>query len=147
MKLIVSILLAVIIINLQSCKTQKPAASSETGQALQDIYWRLTELMGKPIGVTPNGKREIHIKLISEGKKVEAFAGCNGVGGTYEINAGNRIRFSNLIGTMMACDEMATENSLLEALKMTDNYSLNGNTMTLNKARMVPLARFEAVVK
>jgi heat shock protein HslJ len=46
----------------------------------------------------------------------------------------------------MACAEgMETEQAFNEVLGMVDNYSLNGEQLTLNRARMAPLARFEAV--
>jgi len=139
------LLIVTILWSLLSCKTTKPAGAANT--SLQDTYWRLTELMGKPIETAPKGKREVHIRLITEGKKLEAFAGCNNVGGGYQIHTGNKIHFSNLIGTMMACDDLATESTLLEVLKTTDRYELNNNELVLNKGKMVPLARFEAVPK
>jgi heat shock protein HslJ len=42
---------------------------------------------------------------------------------------------------------METEQEFAKMLEKVDNYSLNGNQMTLNKARMAPLARFEAIKK
>ncbi len=36
------------------------------------------------------------------------------------------------------------EKQFMEVLNTADNFSLNGNTMTLNKARMAPLAVFKA---
>lgn len=130
-----------------SCKSSKTAANAETSvnSTLQETYWRLTELRGKPTGPTPEGKREVHIKFRKEGNNLEGFAGCNGIGGIYELKEGNRIHISNVVGTMIACDELEAENALLEVLKTADNYNLNGKQLVLNKARMAPLARFEAV--
>jgi hypothetical protein len=45
----------------------------------------------------------------------------------------------------MACPNLETETHFFKALQMADNYILNGDTLILNKARMAPLARFEAV--
>lgn len=45
----------------------------------------------------------------------------------------------------MACIDMEVENQFMAVLEKANNYSLNGNTMTLNKAKMAPLAIFEAV--
>ena len=42
---------------------------------------------------------------------------------------------------------MDVENAFHEALRTADNYSLDGDRLTLNRARMAPLARFEAVKK
>jgi heat shock protein HslJ len=66
------------------------------------------------------------------------------MGGHYELKEGNRIRFYNVITTKMAClNSMDLENRFLQVINIADNYNLNGNTLTLNKARMAPLARFK----
>jgi heat shock protein HslJ len=51
------------------------------------------------------------------------------------------------MSTLMACPDMETEQMLLGIFERVDNYSLSadGKTLSLNKARMAPLARFEAV--
>jgi len=48
---------------------------------------------------------------------------------------------------MMACLNMEIEDELKRALEMADNYSLSsdGKFLSLNRARMAPLARFEVV--
>jgi hypothetical protein len=48
------------------------------------------------------------------------------------------------MGTLIACNELATRDRLLELLKMTENYRLNGNSLHLTRARMASLAWFEA---
>jgi hypothetical protein len=40
---------------------------------------------------------------------------------------------------------MDVEEAFHEVLRAVDNYSLDGKRLTLNRARMAPLARFEAV--
>jgi heat shock protein HslJ len=42
----------------------------------------------------------------------------------------------------MACPDMSTEQSFMEALRKVDNYAVKGNELSLNKARMAPLLRF-----
>jgi len=69
------------------------------------------------------------------------------MGGTYELSDPNRIKFSQLIGTMMACENMEVENGLREVLKSTDSYHVSADTLQLFRARMAPLARFVAVEK
>ena len=60
------------------------------------------------------------------------------------IEPGQRIDFSDNMGTtMMACSDMTTERSFMEALAKVDNYSIEGNKLSLNRARMAPLLRFE----
>jgi len=126
-----------------ACSTQKAANGHGAEAPITDTYWRLTELMGKPVPVATGGKKEVFIRLRNNGN-LEAFAGCNGVGGKFELKPGLAITFSNMMGTMMACDDLPSENKLLEALRQTDNYIHHGKLLLLNKGKKAPLARFEA---
>ena len=65
--------------------------------------------------------------------------------GSYELKEGNLITFKQVASTQMACNDMNIENQFKEILERTDNYSILGDKLSLNKARMAPLARFEAV--
>lgn len=127
-----------------ACKSQKTAAGNGGNAEITETYWRLTELRGKPVGPMGAGKKDIYIRLKKEENQLQGFAGCNGFGGRFELKEGNRIVFSNIMGTMMACDDLANENKLFEALREADNYIHLGKKLILNKARMAPLARFEA---
>ena len=123
------------------CNSYKKA---DTAVALEGTKWKLTELMGKPVTTTKNGK-DIYLQLNKEDHRVSGFSGCNGFGGTYELKEGSRISLSHLMGTLMACEDMTTESEFLKALQTVDNYNHNGKTLQLNRARMAPLAKFEAV--
>jgi heat shock protein HslJ len=113
--------------------------------SVTETYWKLTELMGQAIPALKEGQKEVHIILKKQDTRITGFAGCNRINGGYELKEGNRIKFTGLISTLMACADMKTEQELLKLLPQVDNYSLNGDKLTLNKARMAPLARFEAV--
>jgi heat shock protein HslJ len=119
----------------------KPAAE------LVGTYWKLTELMGKGIVVDTSSamSREPHMILQASDSTVKGHGGCNGFGGNYEWKAPNRIKFDKIVSTMMACEQLQTENSFFETLRNADNYYIIGDTLILNKARMAPLARFVAV--
>lgn len=108
-------------------------------------YWKLVELNGKEIKASENESREPHFILKLENSRVTGNGGCNSFFGSYTIQAGNRISFSQMGSTMMACLNMETESQFLRALEMADNYTINGDTLSLNRARMAPLARFVAV--
>ena len=109
-------------------------------------YWKLTELMGK--AVTTNGQaNEPHLLFSKEDHSVSGSGGCNRLSGRYELN-GPGIKFSQIAATRMFCREtMNMETEFLRILNETDNYSLKGDTLSLNKARMAPLARFVVVRK
>ena len=61
-----------------------------------------------------------------------------------ELMEGNRIKFSGVASTMMACPDMSIESALGKAIEMADNYAINGKFMMLHKAKMAPLVKFEA---
>jgi heat shock protein HslJ len=110
-------------------------------------YWKLVELIGQPVKMTASDQREPHITLHLDGNRLSGTGGCNTFSGTYELQPGNRIRFSqNMATTLLPCGDNQTEQELLKVLQEADNYSLASDTaMTLNKARMAPLARFRVV--
>lgn len=109
---------------------------------LLDRKWILTEINGKAVQKT-EGMRETPFLLLTwKDERAGGFAGCNTMGGRFELANGNRIRFSEMMSTLMACPELELENQFKQILEQCDNYSLNGNTFTLNKTKMAPLARF-----
>ena len=123
----------------------KSIVGDSSNAALVETYWKLTELMGKKVKPTPQDKKEVHIILKKQENRIQGFAGCNTISGVYELKPGNRISFSKVITTMMACPDMSTEDQFKKVIERADNYSIKGNHLSLNKARMAPLARFEAV--
>lgn len=118
--------------------------ATKAGDGITGRHWKLVELNGRPV---PALQREPYLILNTEGARVNGFGGCNGFSGSYEIDqATSRIRFGQIASTMMACPAgMDIENAFHEVLSSADNYSLSGDHLTLNRARMAPLARFEAV--
>jgi heat shock protein HslJ len=112
---------------------------------LTEKYWKLVELDGQPIAFGDHQQREAHLILKEEDSRVQGHSNCNSFSGTYELSEVHRIRFSPLASTKMACPDMNTESRLFQILEVTDNYSVNEDFLFLNKAKMSPLAKFEAV--
>jgi len=114
-------------------------------------YWKLVEIQGKPVALGESAPREPFIILRAESGRVNGNTGCNTISGSFELDAASlRIRFSQMATTQMMClnaDVMEIEGALHKVFEMTDNYSLSpdGKYLSLNRARMAPLARFEAV--
>lgn len=128
-----------------ACDTAKKAASNNVSpDPLFGTKWKLTELNGKPVADKINGK-EPFLELQEADKRYTASGGCNGIGGQFTLSKNGRIQFSQGMSTMMACENMEVETQLKNALIATDNYTIHGNTLSLNKARMAPLARFQAI--
>lgn len=124
---------------------QADTAAATATTTLENTYWKLVELNGQPVAMAENQSREQHMILQPGDSTVKGHGGCNGFGGNYELKPGDRIKFSKLVSTMMACDNTETENRFFKVLETADNYNLVNDTLVLNKARMAPLARFKAV--
>lgn len=125
-----------------SCESKTSALPSQGNKDITGKTWKLTELNGKPIALKSQ-KNNPYFKLNMADMRYEGNAGCNGLGGTFEIKPDiMRIKFNQGISTMMACEDLDIENQFTKALLTADNYSISGNTLTLNKARMAPLAKF-----
>lgn len=112
---------------------------------LKNSKWRLVKLYGKTIEKNKDSKREYGITFNIDGR-FSAFAGCNNMMGSYKLKEDvSRIEFSKVASTMMACEDMMTEQELAKVLEMADNYNFDGKTLKLNKARMATLAEFEII--
>ena len=110
---------------------------------LENTYWKLVRLGDHPVIVGPGG-REPHLRLVSEGRKAQGFAGCNQLLGTYELEA-QKLRFAHLATTRMACpDGMEAEQVFLSALESTARWNILGEHLELYDSGGTLLARFEA---
>jgi len=114
---------------------------------LENKKWILTELMGQEV-TFENEKREASLTFDSETGRLSGSDGCNRVMGSYELQEGNRISFGRgMASTMMACPDMETPDRFNEVLNTVDNYTIADGVLSLNKARMAPLARFKLVTE
>jgi heat shock protein HslJ len=120
-------------------------APTMVSNGIADKKWKLIELMDKPVSDSINGK-EPFIMFKKEDSSYTANGGCNGLGGKFIIDEEKlRIQFRQGMSTMMACEDMTVEEGLKKVLTSADNYTVNDSILSLNKARMAPLARFRAV--
>lgn len=108
---------------------------------LENTRWKLVEVNGQAITTAPGG-REVFIRLDPTKKTLEAMGGCNGLGGNYEVT-GQQIGFKSIIGTMMACPELPTEQALIKALETANNFKISGDKLELYAGEKL-LARFAA---
>ena len=108
---------------------------------VEDKKWQLVELNGKPV----TGNPATHYLIFnSKTGKINAKAGCNILALDYSIQNNFRVKFGEGISTMMACPDNL-EDMFKEMLSTVDNLSTDGMVLTLNKARMMPLAKFTLV--
>lgn len=145
MKRLPLLILALCTIAFGACNIfKKQAAQTQQTSVITDRKWKLVELAGKPVADKVNGK-EPFLLLQTTDSRYSASGGCNGLGGNFTLEGNGRIRFSAGMSTKMACEDMEIENGLSKVFTVADNYSISGDSLSLNKARMAPLARFIAV--
>lgn len=141
MKTILSALTAVLLLSACS-NTRKTAANTSDDQSnIVNKQWTLFQLEGKPITKGANQEQAAYFKLTND-SKVMAHSGCNGMGGEYKLEPGNRIRFSNMLGTLRYCEEVPWEADYNEVFTLADNYTVHKDTLWLNVGRRAPLAGF-----
>lgn len=113
---------------------------------ITEKYWKLVTLEGEEVTMAQNQEKEIYFMLKTDENRVQGFAGCNTFNGTYTLEDGQRLRFSPLATTMKACPDVnVNESELFQVFELTDNYSIRGDTLSLNVGLRAPLAVFEAV--
>ncbi len=138
-----------LVFSLLACNPKKETIQNSPTNNREEIsivekYWKLIELNGQKIDDLATQGREAHFVLEQDNNRVLGNSSCNHFGGNYQLSAGNRIQFSDLFSTRMACANMEIEYQFINALEAADNYTLTttGDTLSLNKARMATLARF-----
>ncbi|WP_418122586.1 META domain-containing protein [Chryseobacterium sp. PTM-20240506] len=140
MKKLHNYVLILSVLILAICCTAKTA--DKNSNDITGKTWKLIEINGQPIQLK-NPKNNPYFKLNMTDMRYEGNAGCNGLGGTFEIKQDiMRIKFNQGISTMMACDDLEIEQRFTKALLAADNYSVSGKILSLNKAKMAPLAKF-----
>mgnify|MGYP003577548632 CR=1 FL=1 len=143
-------LLAAAGILLTACNHLQQPKASDKPHAMEQASltgkkWKLIEIGGQPVADRVNNK-EPFIEFSAEGEnRYTASGGCNGLGGTYTASANGKIKFKQGMSTMMACEDMSIENQFKTVFESADNYTIANNMLSLNKAKMAPLARFQAV--
>lgn len=116
------------------------------GNPITEKYWKLKTLEGKDVQMAKNQEKEIYFILKTDESRVKGFAGCNTIDGTYTLENGNRIRFSNMLSTLKACPDVnVNESEFLKVFELADNYTIVDDVLSLNVGRRAPLAIFEAV--
>ncbi len=124
----------------ESPKTNSTESVKESS-IIEDKKWKLVELQGKKI----TASHETHYIIFNKkDQHLSAKAGCNQMNGSYTLD-GYKLKVGGMLSTMMACENMEDEQTLAQVLDMTDNISYTETTLSLNKARMAPLAQFELV--
>jgi len=108
-----------------------PKLSPDAGWGRQN--WVVVEMKGVPVQQS-GGRRDAHIVFEVAEKRFTGNGGCNQINGNYTLNK-NEIKFTDVIATKMACNDIEFENTFLSTLSSIDRYEVNGNDLLLKKRR------------
>jgi heat shock protein HslJ len=110
----------------------------QVDEKLVNKRWTLVELDGKPIKET-----KAYIIFNQNDNRISGNSGCNDFFGNYRLPNRQRLAISNLISTQKMCIDMDIEQQMIEVLKSADGYSINYNTLILNRTQITRIAKFE----
>ncbi|MCK7546178.1 META domain-containing protein [Marinobacter bryozoorum] len=109
-----------------------------------NTYWKLVSLGDSGVTVI-EGHREPHLVLHQKNQRLAGSTGCNNLAGSYQLD-GDQLRFRNLVTTLMACREvMQQEAVMLEALKNTETWTVDGDALVFRDGQGAEVAGFQAV--
>lgn len=135
--------IAAMVLSLVSCVGMESGPASR-GVTLEKTRWRLVavEYVAVPTGA---GRREAHISLDPEKKRVTGFGGVNGFFGSYDLS-GEALRMPRLASTRRAGPPqlMELESAFLKALAATESYRITADELELLDSSGRVLARFQA---
>ena len=103
----------------------------DAGWARQN--WVVVEMKGVPVQKS-GGRRDAHIAFEVAEKRFTGNGGCNQINGNYTLDK-NEIKFTDVIATKMACNDIEFENTFLSTLSSIDRYEVNGNDLLLKKRK------------
>ena len=99
--------------------------------------WKLTAYGPKETPTPAVTGAEATLTFDDEGN-VTGNGGCNSLGGKYNVD-GNKINFSDITSTLMACDDarMAQESAVTKVLSGSVEYEIKDNMLTLTSGDSV----------
>lgn len=146
--------IACVLVALAACGSTNTASSPDDDASdmsaaavqrrLTGHTWELVQVGGRRDITYAEDQDPVTLTFDNDGT-FTGYTGCNTVNGSYELRDGLRIDFSQSLTTLRACpDADDHERILLDAINAADNLSFgnDGERLSLNKARMAPLATF-----
>ncbi|WP_228412564.1 MULTISPECIES: META domain-containing protein [unclassified Chryseobacterium] len=96
--------------------------------------WMLISLDGFSKDQLIENKAEVNLtSKVTDGKiQGSAYMGCNQMSFTSEFRKGGKVKISNLVSTMKACQNMNLETSFQKKFETMTTYSVEGHFLTLS---------------
>lgn len=122
---------------------QYQLSKTSTHDAIENTKWVLKELFGQEVKRKENTKQP-YVIFNNETSRLYGNNSCNRFNASYELKEMGRILINPVASTLMACEDMEIEVGFNEVLEKADNYTVVDGVLSLNKAKMATLAKFEA---
>lgn len=116
-----------------------PKLAPDHGWANQ--AWVLVEMNGVPVQVSGTDK-DAHLVFFPNERTYAGTGGCNRIRGAYALDKGNKIKFNNPAGTLMACQDSKFENKFIEVLLSAEKYGVSEKEMIFS-AKDAIVMKFE----
>jgi copper homeostasis protein (lipoprotein) len=114
--------------------------------AIQEKYWKLIELNGKPVRMDSNFRKEPHLFLKENQNLFSGNGGCNNISGQYKLTNPDSVSFSKVISTMMACPDLQLESLFLKALSKVRAYRVSGDKLSFIDENKKTVAVFKSML-
>lgn len=115
----------------ESSSRPERLAARKADTPLADTNWRLVQLEGQDVLITPPQK-PVTISFSPEGRRIGGMTGCNSYLGTFNDDHGHLdLHPGNM--TMMMCGDPAgsRERKFVAMLRSADGYKINGDVLLL----------------
>lgn len=113
----------------------QPTASDPQGDDLTDSKWVLTQIENKTDGViTSAPAQNVPTLEFTDDGKISGNGGCNGFGGLYEVGDGNSLKLSEIMSTLMACDNTDIETPYFSALNEAESFTSANDVLQITSA-------------
>lgn len=99
-------------------------------------HWVLESLEGKELDRTLFTNDLPSMEINSSTKKVNGFSGCNRFNGSI-FQERELLRFTQLLSTKMACNQLSFEDSFLNVLQRSTGYKIKNNRLFLTQSDQV----------
>lgn len=117
--------------------------ASMSSASLENTYWKLVWIRDQPVTVADK-RREPHLILHPDNKRVSGSGGCNRLMGSYSANA-DRLTFGRPASTRMACVHgMEQEDAFLTTLPSVARWRISAEQLELLDGSGNVVARFQA---
>jgi heat shock protein HslJ len=111
------------------CSPKQQAATSNES----DLYktWRLVEVQGEAVD-TSNMRRPAEFTFDKTEQRISGSAGCNNIFGKFTV-AADKLTFSPLAATKMACPDMSVEDKFLKIVDKVNGWKVTEGFLVLSQ--------------